>query len=398
MSNPQQLMRAFWDSTSDRRYPSLPPCPTEGQIRSALSENNQTCPLNAIIIGEENQGNMRTLRRFAFTACKRINHSARGCNFGIFAQSGQGKTFVVKQFAETIEIPFVLIQSASLSDTWQLFKEISDACEKAGTPIVDCKTDKSDYSLPPVIVFFDEAHQIPRKMMKGGLLNAMEADDGYMLAKPPGMNTDSIVIDCKDVCWIAASTEKGMLFDAFANRLGTLIEWQNAGIDQVTEIVKQKMDWREEHNYLPFSMPVESCKIVARYCRVPREAVSFAEKVIQQRDMMPSDEWTEAAEKVAKDIGLDEWGFTKKQIAILKAVGQRPIALKGLPTVARCRIEQIEKFELPKLIGYHDGGPFLVPVSGRGMCITEAGLKELEKRDIAHKGKRVTAEYFENRR
>jgi Holliday junction resolvasome RuvABC ATP-dependent DNA helicase subunit len=394
----QQLMKIFWDHTRDRRNPSLPEPPTEGQVRASLAENNQTCPLNDIIIGDENEGNMRTLRRFAFTACKRYNHSARGCNFGIFAQSGQGKTYVVKQFAETIGIPFVLIQSASLSDTWQLFREISEACEKAGTPVVDYKTDNSDYTFPPVMVLFDEAHQLPKKMMKGGLLNAMEPDDGYMLAKPPGMRTDSIVIDCKDVCWIAATTEKGMLFDAFSNRLGTYIEWRNAGTAQVAQIIQQKMDWRAKHKILPFSMPIDACEIVARYCRVPREAVNFATKVVQQRDMMPADSWLEAAEQVAADIGLDEWGFTGKQIAILTACGQRPIALKSLPTVARCRIEQVEKYELPKLIGYYDGGPFLVPVSGRGMCITEAGIAELEKRSIDHKGNRITAEHFEKRR
>ena len=394
----QQLMKLFWDHTSNRLYPHLPKTPTEGMIRSALAENNQTCPLNDIIIGVENGGNMRTLRRFSFTACKRYNHSARGCNFGIFAQSGQGKTFIVKQFAKTIGIPFVLIQSASLVDTWQLFREVCDACEKIDTPIVDFKKHESDYTLPPVIVFFDEAHAIPRKMMKGGLLNAMEPDDGYMMAKPPGMRTDSIVIDCKDVCWIAATTEKGMLFDAFANRLGTMIEWQNAGISQVAQIVEQKMNWRKKHKYLPFTMPIEACEIVARYCRVPREAVNFGSAVIQQVDMIPSLSWIEAAEQVARDMGLDEWGFTKKQILILSAVGQRPIALKRLPSVARCRIEQVEKYELPKLIGYFDGGPYLVPVSGRGMCITEAGLSQLEKRGIPHKGKRITAECFENRR
>lgn len=394
----QQLMKVFWDHTTERRHQHLPEPPTEGMVRASLAANNQTCPLNDIIIGAENDGNMRTLRRFSFTALKRFNHSARGCNFGIFAQSGQGKTFIVKQFAKTIGIPFVLIQSASLADTWQLFREICEACEKIGTPVVDHKTDDSDYTLPPVIVFFDEAHAIPRKMMKGGLLNAMEADDGHMMAKPPGMRTDSIVIDCKDVCWIAATTEKGMLFDAFANRLDTMVEWQNAGTAQIAQIVKQKMDWREKHKLLPFSMPLEACEIVAKYCRVPREAVGFGSAVVQQRDMIPSLSWIESAEQVAKDKGIDEWGFTKKQILILGAVGQRPIALKRLPSVARCRIEQVEKYELPKLVSYYDGGPFLVPVSGRGMCITEAGLLQLEKRDIPHKGNRVTAEYFENRR
>ena len=394
----QQLQKVFWDYTKDRTRLELPAPPTERDIRTFLSPNTEDCPLNDIIVGEENEGNIRILRRFAFTACKRFNHSARGCNFGIFATSGQGKTYVVKQWAKTIDIPLVFIQSASLKDTWQLFQEISEACEKEGMPIVPMKTDKHDHQLPPMIVFFDEAHQLPKNMMKGGLLNAMEPDDGYMLAKPPGMKSDSVVIDCKDVCWVAATTEKGMLFDAFANRLGTMIEWENASRKIVAQIVKQKMDQRYKDNQLPFTMTDEACELAAQYCPVPREAISFGEKMVQQVDMFPSDTWEEAAKQIANDIGLNDDGFTEKQVAILSAAGQRPIAKTNLPTVAQCRIEQIERYELPRLLSYCDGGPYLVPISGRGMCVTEAALAMLDKWGVEHKGERITAEYFEKRR
>jgi Holliday junction resolvasome RuvABC ATP-dependent DNA helicase subunit len=393
-----QMMKVFWDYTKDRRIPSLPTPPNEEQIRLSLAPNSTTCPLNKIIVGSENEGNIRTLRRFAFTACKRFNHAARGCNFGIFASSGQGKTFVVKQFAETIGIPFVFVQSASLTDTWQLFHEICEACEKFGTPVVPLKSNTSDHTLPPVIVFFDEAHSLPKKMMKGGLLNAMESDDGYMLAKPPGMKADSVVIDCKDVCWVAATTEKGLLFDAFANRLGTLIEWENASRAQVARIVKQKLDKRFEEGEVDATLPSDICLLVAKYCPVPREAISFGEKVVQQRDMYPSDTWIDAAAQIAEDLGINDDGFTEKQVMILSAAGQRPIAKTNLPSVAQCRIEQIERYELPRLISYANGGPFLVPVSGRGMAVTQATLELLDKWGVEHNGDRVTVEHFEKRR
>lgn len=394
----QQMMKVFWDYTRDRRLPSLPAPPSESEIRMSLAANNTECPLNNIIVGPENEGNIRILRRFAFTACKRFNHSARGCNFGIFAQSGQGKTFVVKQWAQTIGVPFVFIQSASVTDTWSLFQDISEECKSFGTPVVPLESQHADYTLPPIIVFFDEAHALPKKMMKGGLLNAMESDDGFMVAKSPGAGSDSVMIDCKDVCWTAATTEKGMLFDAFANRLGTLIEWENAAPRQISRIVKQKMDKKHGDDDLPFSMPTDICDVVAKYCPVPREAISFAEKVIQQKDMMPADTWQDAAEQIAADLGINDDGFTEKQVMILAAAGQRPIAKTNLPAVAQCRIEQIERYELPRLISYSNGGPFLVPVSGRGMCVTEAALAMLNKWDIEHNGRRVTAEHFESRR
>ena len=393
-----QMQKVFWDYTRDRRIPSLPVPPSEEEIRLSLAPNSETCPLNTIIVGDENEGNIRTLRRFAFTACKRFNHAARGCNFGIFASSGQGKTFVVKQFAKTIGIPFVFVQSASLSDTWQLFQEICEACEKFKTPVVPLKTDQSDHTLPPVIVFFDEAHSLPRKMMKGGLLNAMESDDGFMMAKPSGQKSDSVVIDCKDVCWVAATTEKGLLFDAFANRLSTLIEWENAAPAQVARIIKQKMDSKFAKGDVDATLPSDICSLVAKYCPVPREAIAFAEKVVQQRDMYWSDTWIEAASQIAEDLGINDDGFTEKQVRILSAAGQRPIAKTNLPVVAQCRIEQIERYELPRLISYANGGPFLVPVSGRGMAVTIAALELLDKWGIDHKGSRVTVEHFESRR
>lgn len=393
-----QYQKIFWDSTANRSIPKLPLKPNEDDIRLAVSPNNSACSLNKIIHGPENEGNMRTLRRFVFTAMKRQNHSLRGCNFGIYAQSGQGKTFVVKQFAKAVGIPLVFVQSAALSDTATLFDMICTACADVNTPVVPYKPDeddKADYKLPPVIVFFDEAHTLPVKMMTGGLLNAMEGDDGMMIVKKGRSST--VLVNCENVCWIGATTEKGKLFDAFANRMSTDIEWRSAAANEVAEIVAQKMEKRYLDGEIPFPVPDEACQLVARYRRVPREAISFALKTVQQRDMYPSDTWEEAAAQVAKDMGLDEWGFSKKQIAILSALGQRPHAEKRLAGVAKCRTEQVERYELPMLMDYSNGGPLVVPISGRGMCLTSAGLKELDKRRIPHRGEKITAEYYENK-
>jgi SpoVK/Ycf46/Vps4 family AAA+-type ATPase len=410
-----QTQKVFFDYTRDRRLPHLPTPPSDEQIRVALSHNNRRCPLSEVIVSRENEGNMRELRRLAFTALKRYNRSCRGCNFGLFAGAGQGKTYVAKQFAKTIGIPFIFVQSASLVDTWQLFELIQakfaehqfhgDALvtpphDNWGFPkIVEWQNpdDSSDYTVPPCIVFLDEAHQIPRKMMLGGLLNAMERDDGYMQARPAGAKADTITINMREVCWVAATTERGRLFDALEMRLQTSIEWAPANAFEVTAIVKMRMDEYTSTGELPFSMPIEACQLVAKYRRVPREAISFAYKAIQQKDMMPSDTWEEAVKQVASDIGVDDGGLSLKQITILTALGQRPIAETRLAGIANCRIEQVQRFELPALMSY-DNGPFIVAMSGKGMCITEAGLRELDKRGIPHEGYRVTAEHFEAKR
>lgn len=408
-----QLKNVFFDYTPSRKYKNLPAAPTEDQIRMSLSNNNERCPLNQIVISDLNEGNLRIFRDFAFTALKRCDRSLRGCNFGIYAGSGQGKTFVAKQFAKTIGIPFVLVQSASISNTWDLFEQIKDGfaehkflgdslCNMVSSwpPVIEWKNPRTnaDFTIPPCIVFFDEAHLIPRKMMKGGLLNAMERDDGMMSIRSPGLKSDFKMVDCTNICWSAATTERGMLFDALENRLGTAIEWHPAGADEVASIIKMKMEAYHKAGELSCVMPDDICHLVAKYRRVPREAIGFATKVIQRRDIIPSHSWDEACKAIAADIGLDEWGFTQKQIMILKALGQRPIAESRLTGVAKCRIEQVQKYELPFLMAYDGDGPYVVSVSGKGCCITEAGLVELDKRGISHKGKTVTAERYESRR
>ena len=413
-----QLEKRFFDNTDNRAYPFLSQAPTDEQVRVVLSQNNQSCPLNDVIVSDQNEGNMRILRRFAFTALKQYNRSCRGCNFGIYSSSGQGKTYVVKQFAKTIGIPFVFIQSASITDTWSLFEQIKTTMahhEFRGdllyTPppypmgstvfpkLVEWRDAEygTQYTVPPCIVFFDEAHLIPKKMMQGGLLNAMEQDDGIMAMRPPGLKADMLTANMRNVCWIAATTERGRLFDALENRLGTAIEWKPATTSEITNIVKLRIKKYVAEGQLPFDMPEEACALVAKYRRVPREAISFAQKVVQQKDMMPSDSWKDSVERVARDIGIDEFGFSDKQVAILTALGQRPIAESRLSAIAKCRDEQVQRFELPLLMSYDNGGPLVAVVSGKGMAITEAGIRELERRGIPHK-ERITVEHFESKR
>ena len=47
---------------------------------------------------------------------------------------------------------------------------------------------------------------------------------------------------------------------------------------------------------------------------------------------------------------------------------------------------------------YTNGGPFVISVAGKGMCITKFGLKLLEQMGVEHGGYKITAEYFESKR
>jgi len=366
-----------------------------------VSPNNEACPLNKIIVCPENEGNMRELRTRAFTACKRYNHSPRFCDFSIFAESGQGKSFVVEQFAKTLDIPTVTIRGKSVTDTWGIFSEMRKVCEMRGTPLERQENHSKGaiYTMPPMLVFWDEAHRIPKGLAEGELLPVMEGDRLMSITEPRTNPPHSMLVDCLDVAWIFATTEKGKLFHALRTR-SPQIEWQSSPPDVVARIVKQKLDDYDREGVVPFTMPIEACEVVAEYYRVPREARDFAVAVVLRKDMISSYTWNDAIQAVASDKGVGVDGFTDQEIDILTALGQRPMAQGRLSIPGRCQKEEIDDIILPRLLRNDSlgrGGPFAVPISGKGICLTEAALVVLDGRNIPHKGEKITAEYFETR-
>lgn len=340
----KQEMRAFFDPTPSRRYPQLPPKPSEAAVQTLLARNNRNCPLNRIIVSPQNEPNLQLMHLMSFSVLSKWNRCPRGNNFGIYCPKGQGKTFIVKRLAETWGIIFVFVQSPILKGNYDLFQLMSAAAERFGTPVVPHKTKRADFVLPPMLVFFDEAHRTPKHMMTGSLLNGMEPDDGIMMVREPGQNGNVFTVDCYNVCWSAATTDRGDLFDAFADRLTTTIQWNPATEDELPQIIKAGLDAKVENEELDMSPPLEACGIIARYQKTPRLAIhGFGTKVVQQKQFMPSDTWEECCEKVAVMIGLDEGGLTKRQVAILSYLGQRPIAEGRLGDICGCRQKEVER-------------------------------------------------------
>lgn len=378
-----QKQLAFWDPTPDRSMPLLKPRPSDEDISMALAENNMDCPLNHLVVSEKNRKGMHMLRLLAFRAYRSHNHSCRGLNFGIYCGPGQGKTTIVKAWAETIGIPFVFIQSKALHGTWQLFEMIRAAFDKVGTPLVP-QTHQFHFALPPCIVFFDEAHSLSKELRTAALLNPMEGADGWLLTSPPGKNPRNHTVDCQQACWVAATTDPGTLYaesEAFFDRLSNHIVWHSADKNDLSLIVKA--------NYPNF--PMEACRQVAFYTRIPRQAISFALLVETEREMMKST-WKEAAASVAEINGIDCYGMGYKQVDVLRALGQRPISKNNLCVPAKCRIEELETMILPGLLDDVTGRGSLIQVTSKGFAITKQGLSELNKRGIVNRGDEVSAE------
>jgi hypothetical protein len=384
--NQPQLKKAFFDPTPDRCFPTLPARPTDDEVRMMLAENNAKCPLSKIVVSEKNRDAMHTLRLFAFTALTRSDHSMRGMNFGAYAMPGQGKTTVVKALLETVGIPTLFVQSDSLESTWHLFELIRDKLDECGCPLVP-QTSNHHLIIPPMAVFFDEAHSLKQDLRTGGLLNAMEGDDGWLRTKAPGRNKPTYLVDCRDICWIAATTDPGLLFEqseAFYSRFPTQVRWANAGKPEIASIVKSKFP----------KMPQEACDLVAHYCRVPRQAKAFAEKMDWQRRFAAGLDWKEAAFKVADLARIDKHGMPLQYLDVLTALGQKPISKANLCIAAKCNIDELSTMVLPYLLDDYMGTGPLIGITSKGCALTKAGMAELDLREIDHNGQSVLSEYL----
>jgi len=384
----QQRKRIFFDPTTDRQFPFLPARPTDAEVKAMLSRKNPECPLSKVVVSRKNLGAMQILERFAFNACVDPTRSCKGMSFAIYGGPGQGKTYVVKQWLATIKLPFLFVQSDSLTGTAMLFQMLIDKFREYGTPLVPQDSSES-YVLPPVVIFFDEAHALSMDLRTGGLLNAMEAGDGW-LRVAGGKKQKQLVIDCQDVCWIAASTDPGIIYKqsaAFYDRFRTHIEWEPAGPKEIAHIV------RLDSQNKPEELPMDACELVAHYEINPRRAIAFADQMRMERRMRLST-WEEAAAIVANNVRIDKFGMPYKIVDILTALSKRTISDKNISSTATCRKEQFDSQFAPFLIANIEGrGPLALP-TGKGWAITRAGCEELDKRKIQHDGYSVLAERY----
>lgn len=313
-------------------------------------------------------GNKRAvgkLIRLDFATLGRYNHCCNDLSIAFLGQSGCGKTELARRHAKANELPLVEISPKSVKTTHDIFMQI--AAKLAHTKIHLIESGKSNnYILPPINVFIDEVHALSQPIVQG-LLKATEPKDAILVTEK------GWVADCSRVHWIIATTDRGKLFDAFDTRFSKVVLNMYTK-DEVAKIVQFNYpDW-----------PAEACKLVAHFCgRVPREALAFA-KEMQLEHEMNSGEWRDVARRVAEDNEIDELGMTYKRLAIIKALGQGPVAEKRLPIIAAVKPEELDKFIMPWLLASTEDQEPFVTVTNRGYTITKDGIEELKKRRIPY--------------
>lgn len=319
---------------------------------------------------------VRRLCRAAYAGLGRYNRCCSDVAFALLGPASTGKTTLARMFAELVDLPFIEISPRSISSINDILVQIAKVLEETvvtqddGTEVTLelVELPGKRFKLPPCIIFIDEVHALRPNIVQG-LLKATEKKDGILITEK------GWIVDCKNVCWMIATTDRGSLFDAFDTRF-TKINLRLYSLEEIAKIVKiNNPDWT-----------LDACQVVARYAgRVPREALAFAAEIRLELEMHDYDSTEDAAAVIAEDNQIDEFGMTHQRVKILQALGQQgPIARNNMGNIAGCKEEELLKFVMPPLLAITPDQEPLIITTGKGYKITESGIRELELRNIPH--------------
>jgi len=331
--------------------------PTEQEKLWAVSRDNPDCPLNKFI---GNEKAIKKLQAAAFTALGHPNHLCREIAFSIFGPASSGKTSLVKLFAETVQLPFVEF-SPQVKSTDAILKEIARVLAVSNTPLLEYKR-KDYFELPPSIIFFDEIHAVSDNVIQA-LLKATEYNDGLLVTEK------NLTVDCRKVCWMIATTDEGLLFDAFRSRFSPLY---------LTYLNKREIGKIVNKAHPDISL--EHCELIAFYnSRVPRKALEFARYVKMVKGMNPSKDWSDVINEVASDEGIDSNGISKIHRSVLEILSKGATPKNRLAIMVGRKIEEVERYVMPWLLCDTDDSKALVTVSNKGYILTSHGIELCSK-------------------
>ncbi len=347
----KQLERVFFPKGSDP--------PSIEERKEYLNPEREGSPYYGFI---GNRLAVNKLIRIDFSALGYYNHLCHELSIAFIGTSGTGKTELAKRHSKSIGIPLLQLYPKAVKTVHNIFEGMVNVLAEYKTPLVE-REKEHYYRPPPLNIFVDEVHTLSKPVMQA-LLTATEYKDCIMQTE------EGILVDCSNVHWIVATTDRGKLFDAFDTRF-TKIILNGYSAEEIAQIVSSHFPlWKKE-----------TCQLVAKYAgKIPREALAFAREMSLEREMNNKETWEIIAGKVAKDNEIDEYGMTKQRLRILSELGQNPIPISRLPIVAGCKIEELNKFILPTLLESK-----FVSVCPKGFVITRQGVEELKKRNISYR-------------
>lgn len=325
-------------------------------IKNYLNPNNFNSPYHGFI---GNSAAINKLIRLNTIALQRFNHRSNDLNLAFIGKSGVGKTELVRRYTKANGLPLIEIYPKAIKFIHDIFLSIEKICDKEE---ISLYSEDDNYVLPPINIFIDEVHALSSNLIPS-LLKATESKDAILVTEK------GIVLDCSFVHWIIATTDRGLLFDAFDTRFSK-ISLNMYSKTEIASIINQNFP----------SWPQEACNLVAFYSsRIPREALAFAKEMDIEKKLS-NKSWIDIAQQVAFDNDIDEFGMSKKRLNILRVLEEGALSAKKLAIRINVKVEELENYIIPWLLEGVDGEEPLVSVSTKGYILTEAGTKELEKR------------------
>lgn len=334
--------------------------PTHEERLWAIDRNNPSCPFNKFV---GNEKAIKKLQAVAYDALGHENHLCREISFSIFGPPSSGKTTLVKMFAKVVELPYIEF-GPKIKSCDDMLNEMERVLAMEGVPLIEFRR-KNYFELPPCVIFIDEIHAVPDNIIQS-LLKATEYNDGILVTEK------GKTVNCHDVCWVIATTDEGMLFDAFRSRFSPLLltYLNNNEIAKIVNIANPEI-------------PLDACNLVAFFnSRIPRKALEFARYVKIVKKMSVDEDWEQVIKRVAADEGIDQFGMQSIHRKVIEALAQSPVPAGRMPIVVGRKKEEVERYVMPWLMAETDESKPIVKVTHKGFELTDYGLQQCAIRGI----------------
>ncbi|PDW03753.1 Holliday junction DNA helicase RuvB C-terminal domain-containing protein [Candidatus Viridilinea mediisalina] len=283
-------------------------------------------------------------------------------NYLLTGQPSTGKTELARRLAAALRLPFVKLDGRGVGSRERLFELVngelnqrglraSQIGQQAGLPVIE---------YPPLIIFIDEVHLVPRTVQES-LLTMLEAADRTVTLQ-------NQVAQVNRTTFLFATTRASDVDSAFRSRCAE-VQLREYNLEEVAQIVNYRF---------PHGWPTETYHLIARLGRlVPRVALDLARELETEMTVSeyPERNINEHLEEVRKAREIDEIGLTPTDIAYLdilnradRQVGEQAI-VNMLRTVDKDRIvDEVEPFLIR--LGF-------IQLGKQGRVITDEGRSHL---------------------
>jgi Holliday junction resolvasome RuvABC ATP-dependent DNA helicase subunit len=259
-------------------------------------------------------------------------------NYLITGQPSTGKTELARRMATALGLPFVRLDGRGVTSRERLFDLIGGELRQQGMSAshVGHQASLRVMQYPPLIVFIDEVHLVPRAIQESFLTMLEAADRSVTLVNQ--------VAKMDRATFIFATTRASELDPAFRSRC-TEIQLREYDLAEVAEIVRQRF---------PYDWPRDIYLTIARVGRrVPRVAIEVARELETEIAVseQPLSRLEEHLDEVRKAREVDQLGVGRLDVEYLglldrenRPLGEQAI-LNMLGNVDRDRVtEEVEPF------------------------------------------------------